>query len=112
MNEIQEVIRENNRLYFVFEYIKGNTSFKFIYLTFITVRCATLLVIVRGKPWPLKGGKPWPLKGATQYHAQLGLPGKDRPIKELVVSWVLPNLIPWVIEPPRSQGQLSNLYTR
>ena len=28
---------------------------------------------------------PWPQTGATQYHAQLGLPGKGRTIKGLVV---------------------------
>ena len=34
-------------------------------------------------------GMPWPETGATQYHAQLGLPDKDRAIKGLVVcnSW-------------------------
>ena len=30
-------------------------------------------------------GKPWPKTGATQKHAQLGLPDKDRAIKRLVV---------------------------
>ena len=28
---------------------------------------------------------PWPQTGATQYHAQLGLPDKDRAIKGLIV---------------------------
>ncbi len=28
---------------------------------------------------------PWPKTGATQYYAQLGLPGKGRAIKGLVV---------------------------
>ena len=28
---------------------------------------------------------PWPQTGATHYHAQLGLPGKGRAIKGLVV---------------------------
>ena len=34
---------------------------------------------------------PWPQTGATHYHAQLGLPGKGRAIKGLVVcnSWDL-----------------------
>ena len=32
-----------------------------------------------------RGGMPWPKTGATQYHAQLGLPDKDRAIKVLVV---------------------------
>ena len=33
------------------------------------------------------------------YHAQLFLPAdKGRAIKELVVCWVLPYLIPWAIE--------------
>ena len=39
---------------------------------------------------------PWSKTGATNYHAQLGLPDKGRAIKELVVCWVLLNLIPWV----------------
>ena len=34
--------------------------------------------------------------GATLYHAQLGLPDKDREIKEFVVCLVLPNPIPGV----------------
>ena len=34
--------------------------------------------------------------GATHYHAQLGLEDKGRAIKELVVFWVLLNLIPQV----------------
>ncbi len=32
-----------------------------------------------------QGGMPWPNTGATQYHAQLGLPDKDRAIKGLVL---------------------------
>ena len=36
---------------------------------------------------------PWPKTGATHYHAQFGLPDKCRAIKELVVKWVLLNLI-------------------
>ena len=45
------------------------------------VRCATLIVLV--------GGMPWPKTGATQYHAQLSLPDKGRAIKGFVVcnSW-------------------------
>ena len=36
--------------------------------------------------------------GALHYHAQLELPDKGRAIKEMVVCWVLPYFIPWVIE--------------
>ncbi len=34
---------------------------------------------------------PWPQTGATQYHAHLGLPDKDRAIKGLIVynNWEL-----------------------
>ena len=32
---------------------------------------------------------PWPQTGATHYHAQLGLPDKDRAIKGLVVCYVV-----------------------
>ena len=39
---------------------------------------------------------PWIKTGATHCHAQLGLPDKGRAIKELIVCWVLLNLIPWV----------------
>ena len=38
----------------------------------------------------------WPKTGSTQYHAQLWLLIKGRANKELVVWWVLPNLIPRV----------------
>ena len=34
--------------------------------------------------------------GATYYNAQLGPPDKGRENKELVVYWMLLNLIPWV----------------
>ena len=52
--------------------------------------CATLIVRA--------GVMPWPKTEASNYHAQLGLPDKGRAIKELVVCWALPYLIPWVIE--------------
>ena len=47
------------------------------------VRCATLIVCISGMPRSKTG--------ATQYHAQLGLPDKGRPIKGFVVcnSWDL-----------------------
>ncbi len=35
------------------------------------------------------GGMPWPQTGATQYHAQLRLPDKDRAIKGLQLNWEL-----------------------
>ena len=35
----------------------------------------------------------WPKTGATHYHAQLGLSDKGHAIKELIVWWVLLNLI-------------------
>ena len=35
----------------------------------------------------------WPKTGATHYHEQLRLPDKGREIKELVVCWMLPNLL-------------------
>ena len=38
----------------------------------------------------------WPKTGATHYHAQLGLSDKGHAIKELVVWWVLLNLLPCV----------------
>ena len=43
------------------------------------VRCATLIVRVRGMPWPRTG--------PTHYHAQLGLPDKGRVIKGLVICY-------------------------
>ena len=43
---------------------------------------------------------PWPQTGATQNHAQLGLPDKDRAIKGLVVCDVvwLGSIRGWVLE--------------
>ena len=40
----------------------------------------------------------WLKTGTTHYHAKLGVLDKGRAIKELVVYWVLPYLIPWAIE--------------
>ncbi len=45
------------------------------------VRCATLIVRVRGMPWHQTR--------ATHYHADLGLPDKSRAIKGLVVCYVV-----------------------
>ena len=39
---------------------------------------------------------PWSKTGATHYHAQLGLPDKDRATKTLVECFVLLDLIPLV----------------
>ena len=38
-------------------------------------------------------GMPWPKTGATHYHTQLGLSDKGRAIKELVVYWMLLNIM-------------------
>ena len=49
------------------------------------VKCATLIDRVERMSWPQTG--------ATYYHVQLGISDKGRAIKELVVCWMLLNLL-------------------
>ena len=42
----------------------------------------------------MSGGMPWPKTGLAPYHAQLVLLDKGGAITELVVYWVLLNIIP------------------
>ena len=53
------------------------------------VRCVTLIDKLEGMSWHKTG--------ATKYHTHLGLPDKGHSIKELVVCWVLLNLIARVL---------------